>query len=212
MAREDSESSKFSKCVINTLSNTENKTNAKILVESQDLKGQIDVDTLMNKTMVSVNAKHKKDIIFSCLCTALKRLEFCPKPDERQVIIDEINILKAQLQEEQRKNSAKDEALENSKKTTQTLIDKINTLESLLRKMEDKNKGKIFNKGGNDGTASCEVFCKGSDWPGGLGICVAGKIDGTGERLTCNERAFDRKKVKVGVVCICADPEKIFNE
>ncbi|MBK9034580.1 MAG: hypothetical protein IPL61_25485 [Myxococcales bacterium] len=35
---------------------------------------------------------------------------------------------------------------------------------------------RVFRKYGNNGTTSCEVYCRGVGWPGGVGTCLAAKI------------------------------------
>ena len=57
-----------------------------------------------------------------------------------------------------------------------------------------------FSKTGNNGTASCDVFCKGAEW-GPIRTCVAVK-HATKTDLTCDEvPGFD----PVGYECICAE-------
>ena len=35
---------------------------------------------------------------------------------------------------------------------------------------------RVFRKYGNNGTESCDTYCRGSGWPGGVGTCLAAKI------------------------------------
>lgn len=48
--------------------------------------------------------------------------------------------------------------------------------------------GRIMEKGGNDGTASCDRFCSGREWSGFTGTCVGARLvagSGTGEYIAC---------------------------
>ncbi len=48
--------------------------------------------------------------------------------------------------------------------------------------------GKIMEKGGNDGTASCDRFCSGRAWGGFTGTCVGARLvtgSDTGEYIAC---------------------------
>jgi hypothetical protein len=56
-----------------------------------------------------------------------------------------------------------------------------------------------FLKDGDNGTASCDTFCRGAQW-GQVGACLGGKDMGTGSYLGC----ADKLPALGHMICMCA--------
>jgi len=64
-----------------------------------------------------------------------------------------------------------------------------------------------FIKHGNNGTVSCDTFCQGSRWGGGIGTCVAAWDTKADANVSCQDTAGPFLKGPNELTCTCRRPE-----
>ncbi len=79
--------------------------------------------------------------------------------------------------------------------TSQTLSSRLNTAESRIAAVDSKTRWKA----GNDGCASCNRFCRESQFEGWSGVCVAATGGTANEALPCDKQPYGGP-----VHCMCA--------
>lgn len=86
-------------------------------------------------------------------------------------------------------------------------LEQLITLEQRLAEFERRLANiSVFLKPGNNGTASCDVFCAGAEWGPATGTCVGAKVVSgprAGTMLTCSEVAASTYGL-TNVTCLCS--------
>jgi hypothetical protein len=61
---------------------------------------------------------------------------------------------------------------------------------------------KFFRKEGNDGSVSCDTYCRGAEWPPEVGLCVGARIPSREQLYSCSETASTAGTLRVTCYCV----------